>query len=68
VPHSEAWFEHWAERYDRFLATGDGNWLNGITLEWHDAMLARVDRQALEEEIRQTPWEADVDIAGRAVF
>ena len=51
VPHSQAWFEHFAERYDRFLATGDGDWLNGITLAWIDDMLARADREALLKEI-----------------
>ena len=34
VPHSEAWFEYWAERYDRFLATGDGDALKGMTLDF----------------------------------
>jgi len=54
VPHSEAWFDSWAERYDRFLATGDGDALEGMTLDFVDEMIARY-REALAKETRQTP-------------
>ena len=52
VPHSEAWFNYWAARYDRFLATGDGDALQGITLAWHDEMMARADRESAERNQR----------------
>ena len=51
VPHTEAWFQYWAERYDRFVAMGDGEWLKGITLAWHDEMLARYHRAVAQGEI-----------------
>jgi hypothetical protein len=47
APHSEAWFRYWAERHDRFMATGDGEWLKGITLAWHDEMLRRAEEQTV---------------------
>jgi len=51
VPHSEAWFQHWAARYDRFLATGDFDDIKGLTLAWVDDMLARYDRAVAQGEI-----------------
>jgi hypothetical protein len=41
VPHAEAWFRYWTERFDQFLITGDGNAIQGMTLDFVDAMLAR---------------------------
>jgi hypothetical protein len=49
--HSEAWFEHWAERYGRFLATRDGEAIKGMALAWIDDMLARYRRGAAQGEI-----------------
>jgi len=51
VPHSDAWFAHWSERYDRFLTTGDAEAINGMPLAYIDDMLAKVDREALQKEI-----------------
>jgi hypothetical protein len=50
LPHSEAWFDYWAERLERFMA-GDDTAVNGMPLAFVDAMLARADREALQEEI-----------------
>ena len=51
VPHTEAWFDYWAERYDRFLATGDGDAIKGMTLAWIDEMIGRYDRAVARGEI-----------------
>jgi hypothetical protein len=44
VPHSAAWMAHWRERLDQFLTTGDGNAIQGMTLDFVDALLARATR------------------------
>ena len=41
VPHSEAWFRHWSERYGRYLSTGDDEFIKGMTLDFVDELLAR---------------------------
>jgi len=36
VPHSEAWFDHWAERLQRFMAGDDADAVNGMPLAFVD--------------------------------
>ena len=58
VPHSDAWFQHWAAQYDRFIATGDSSFIQGMTLDFIDEAVARFDRETSDEEIRETPSAA----------
>jgi hypothetical protein len=44
VPHSDGWHRYWTERFDQFLTTGDGNAIQGMTLDFVDALLARATR------------------------
>ncbi len=64
VPHSEAWFQHWNERYDRFLATRDGDAIQEMPPAYIDDLLARVDRETRQKEIsarRGSPPSAAFD-------
>jgi len=47
VPHSEAWFEYWSERFGQFLATGDVDYLKGSSLDFIDEMVARYAEAAV---------------------
>jgi hypothetical protein len=44
VPHSEAWFQHWNERLDKFLTTGDAEAITGMPLAYVDDLLARTNQ------------------------
>jgi len=59
VPHSEAWFEYWAERYDRFVATGDGSFIKGMTLDFIDEIIARYGRAVARGEISPMTFSED---------
>ena len=41
VPHSEEWFEYWGAKIERTMAGEDVD-LRGLTLEFVDALLAKV--------------------------
>ena len=48
VPHTEAWFEYWCDRYERFLATGDDTLIIGMGLDFIDELVARTNREKMK--------------------
>ena len=59
VPHSEAWFEYWSERFGQFLATGDVDYLKGSSLDFIDEMVARYERAVAAGEISPTRFTGE---------